>query len=132
MPAPKMTDERAAELLKKHGEQPIKHKQLGGIMDAVAGVIKQYTDAAVVPLLKRLDALEREAAELKAAGAKTLGDFYRGVWQPAQFDSYQRGMAVTHDGCLWIARAETRAKPGTNDDWQLAVKRGRDGKDATP
>lgn len=130
MLAPKMSDERAAELLKKHGDQPVRHRQLGGIMDAIAGVIRQHTESALAPVLARLDALERENAELKAAGAKTLADFYRGTWQPSAFDPYQRGMAVTHDGCLWIARAETRAKPGTNDDWQLAVKRGRDGKDA--
>lgn len=125
-----MTDAEAVELLKKRGDQPIKFRQLPGIMDSIADVIRQFTDAAVAPLMKRLDALERENADLKAAAAKNLADFYRGVWQPAQFDAYQRGMAVTHDGCLWIARVETRAKPGTNDDWQLAVKRGRDGKDA--
>ena len=132
MPAPKMTDAQAAALLKTRGERPIKFRHLPGVMDAVAGVIKQYTDGAVAPLLKRIDALELEVAELKAAGAKTLADFYRGTWQPAAFDPYQRGMAVTHDGSLWLARSETRAKPGTDDSWQMITKKGRDGKDAAP
>lgn len=126
-----MTDERAATLLAKHAEQPVRHKHLGGIMDAIAGVIRQHTEAALAPLLKRIEALERENAELRAAGTKTLADFYAGTWQPTAFNPYGRGTAVTHDGSLWLARAETRAKPGTTDDWQLITKRGRDGKDAT-
>lgn len=41
------------------------------------------------------------------------------------------GMAVTHDGALWIAKRDTVAKPSieNKDDWQLAARKGRDGKD---
>lgn len=41
------------------------------------------------------------------------------------------GMAVTHDGALWIAKRDTAAKPSleAKEDWQLAVRKGRDGKD---
>jgi hypothetical protein len=37
---------------------------------------------------------------------------------------------VTHEGSGWIAQRATNAKPGTpNSGFQLAIKRGRDGKD---
>lgn len=116
--------------MKKHGDQPVRYRHLGAIMDAIAGVIRQQTDAAVAPLLKRIDALERESAELKAGGAKTLADSYKGTWQLSAFDPYERGTAVTFDGSLWLAPTTTRAKPGNDDTWQMIVKRGRDGKDA--
>ena len=57
----------------------------------------------------------------------TLADCYRGVWREG---SFKAGDAVTWGGSLWIAQRATEAKPETNDDWKLAVKRGRDGKDA--
>jgi hypothetical protein len=71
---------------------------------------------------KRIEALE-------AAQAKTLADFYRGVWQPGP---HKRGDAVTWEGSLFICWVDTEAKPGTNGDFKLAVKRGRDGKDLRP
>lgn len=56
----------------------------------------------------------------------TLADCYRGVWRDG---AHKAGDAVTWGGSLWIARRDTEARPEVNDDWQLAVKRGRDGKD---
>jgi hypothetical protein len=53
----------------------------------------------------------------------------RGVYKEGE--SYVRGDAVTWGGSLWIAQAETKAKPdGPDSGWRLAVKKGRDGKDA--
>jgi integrin beta 3 len=57
---------------------------------------------------------------------KTAIPIYAGVWGERAFVA---GDAVSHGGSLFVARAETSAKPGKNDDWQLAVKRGRDGND---
>lgn len=51
----------------------------------------------------------------------------RGVYKAGQ--EYAKGDAVTWGGSLWIAQKETSAKP-EGGDWRLAVKRGRDGKDA--
>lgn len=51
----------------------------------------------------------------------------RGVWREGQ---YAKGDAVTWGGSLWIAREATAEKPETSAAWRLAVKRGRDGKDA--
>lgn len=52
-----------------------------------------------------------------------------GVWRMGA--SYGKGSGVTYAGSLWIAQAETRSKPGEGADWRLAVKRGKDGRDAT-
>jgi hypothetical protein len=57
---------------------------------------------------------------------------YRGVHREGR---YAAGDAVTHQGSLWIARAATERRPGSEggaQDWQLAVKKGRDGKDGDP
>jgi integrin beta 3 len=52
----------------------------------------------------------------------------RGVWKEATFE---KGDCVTWGGSLWIAQRDTSNKPDTADSgWRLAVKRGRDGKDA--
>jgi hypothetical protein len=54
--------------------------------------------------------------------------FYRGVWDASE--EYAEGDFCTDRGSLWTCLAPTRSRPGSNDDWQLAVKRGRNGKDA--
>lgn len=51
---------------------------------------------------------------------------YRGVWKDGAF---ARGDNVTLNGHVWIAGCDTSAKPGDSEDWRLAVKRGRDGRD---
>lgn len=51
----------------------------------------------------------------------------RGVWRDGE---YKAGDAVTWAGSLWIAQKDTGSKPDSGDGWRLAVKRGRDGKDA--
>lgn len=56
---------------------------------------------------------------------------YRGVFKEGQ--EYTRGNAVTFGGSLWFAQKDApEGKPGLTGDenWVLAVKRGRDGKDA--
>lgn len=52
---------------------------------------------------------------------------YQGIYREGQ--KYATGDAVTWAGSLWIARRDTETKPGEgSSDWQLAVKKGRDGK----
>ena len=53
-----------------------------------------------------------------------------GVWKEGA--SYVPGDAVTLGGSLFIAQAETAAKPGKSDDWRLAVQRGKDGNNYRP
>ena len=57
---------------------------------------------------------------------KTAFMLYRGVFQPGH--EYDRGDSVTLDGSCWVALKDTSAKPGDDDSWQLAVKRGRNGR----
>jgi len=53
---------------------------------------------------------------------------YQGVWKSGQ--TYKNGDCVTRDGNVWHAFRDTDAQPGTADSgWQLATKRGRDGRD---
>ena len=53
----------------------------------------------------------------------------RGIYKAA--GDYEKGDAVTHGGCLWIAQQDApEGAPGMGDKgWRLAVKKGRDGKD---
>jgi hypothetical protein len=53
----------------------------------------------------------------------------RGPWK-SEAPQYERGDAVSYGGNLFIAQKDTKAKPGESADWRLAVRRGKDGKDA--
>lgn len=115
-PTPKL-----AEFLTKYANAPIKWKFLDSIMAGIAEVITELNRTKIAPLAERIAALE---ADIKTR--PTLADAYKGTWQPSAFDPYERGAAVTFDGSLWLARTSTRSKPGTDDTWQLIVKKGRD------
>ena len=81
----------------------------------VAG-LHDYMAKALRPLAERIEALEQQQKSMR----------YRGVWQPAE--TYQKHNFITYDGSLWIAVDDEPGKPGAGG-WQLAAKRGRDGKD---
>lgn len=54
---------------------------------------------------------------------------YFGVYEAGRV--YGKSACVTFNGSLWICRKTTRQSPGDGSgDWTLAVKKGRDGKDA--
>jgi hypothetical protein len=82
-----------------------------------------------------INALKAENAAL-AARVKASEDRsplkYCGVWVAGK--TYAENSLVTRDGSLWIAKRSTPAYPGGGaepDSWQLCVKRGNDGKDAS-
>ncbi len=53
----------------------------------------------------------------------------RGVF--TEGDSYLKGDGASYAGGFWIAQKDTASKPGTETGaWRLAVKQGRDGRDA--
>lgn len=53
----------------------------------------------------------------------------KAVWK--ETEAYRKGDGVTWAGSFWIAERDVPGKPDTADSgWRLAVKRGRDGKDA--
>jgi hypothetical protein len=71
----------------------------------------------------RIAALERRIAEVEAVQKAAR---YRGTWQPGE--RYEKGNLATHAGSLWAAIDDSPGKPGVSG-WQLAAKRGADGKD---
>ena len=94
------------------------------IAKAVVAGAKDYIDRAIAPLVEELKAQKQRIAELEERGIR-----FRGAWRAAE--DYRRGDLVTHDGSLWHANLDARAvRPGDGNIWTLAVKRGRDGKNA--
>ncbi|RAI00141.1 hypothetical protein DLJ53_20745 [Acuticoccus sediminis] len=91
----------------------------------IVSAVKGYVDRETARLAGKIAVLE---ARVAASEAKGLA--YRGVHQKAA--DYSRGDAVTASGSLWIALTDIRSgeAPGASNNWQLAVKAGRDGKDA--
>jgi hypothetical protein len=74
-------------------------------------------------------AIELSSGEVVTHEFKVPALVYRGVHVDG--NAYEAGDATTYQGSLWIARKATEKRPGENmsrDDWQLAVKKGHDGK----
>jgi collagen type III alpha len=69
----------------------------------------------------------REGTVVKEVRLKRSDMIYREVWRPAE---YLKGDVVSHGGSAFVATRDTSDKPETSDAWRLAIKRGRDGKDA--
>lgn len=69
---------------------------------------------------------ERSIAEMKAAQSAMA---YKGVFKAG--DTYVRGNWTTWHGSVWHCNAATTGdEPGTSDAWTLAVKSGKNGRDA--
>lgn len=68
-------------------------------------------------------AVEARFAEIQT---RTFADIYRDIFREGE--NYRRGEIVTWGGSLWLAKAATRARPGTNEEWKLVVKKGADGR----
>jgi hypothetical protein len=83
-------------------------------------------DSAVRIFAAIMKALRRQSDRIRNLESNKM--VYRGTYK---FGPYRRGDVCTWDGSLWWCRvAETSDKPDYNGkDWQLVVKRGRDGKD---
>ena len=67
--------------------------------------------------------LEKRVAELES---RPVFD-YTGTFKQGR--TYRKGQGCTHDGSIFVALKDYPTTPGTpNCGWQLACKRGRDGK----
>lgn len=87
----------------------------------------------------RFEQADERTWRVVRADGSVMGEFvgafplYRGVYTAGSAAPYLKGDAVTYGGSLWIAREETRQKPGDGvTAWQLAVKAGRDGREGKP
>lgn len=55
----------------------------------------------------------------------------RGYWREGT--EAKTGDAMTHDGTLWIALRDTKAKPAReSEDWRIGARKGRDGVQGPP
>lgn len=74
-----------------------------------------------------IERIERNGVDLTALKERLEQQRYLGAWKQGV---YREGNSVTHGGSLWICRRDTNYKPGDGDSgWQLAVRKGSDGKD---
>ena len=96
------------------------HKADEYIAEAMIKVMMEYVKA----LRARLDEQGKKITQLETTRMK-----YCGVWKHGT--AYCEGDFVTLRGCVWACVAPTNsATPGKSPAWRLAVKAGRDGKDA--
>jgi hypothetical protein len=66
--------------------------------------------------------------QVKEFSIRIPGFVDRGIYRDV--GEYLSGNGVTFGGSYWIAQKDApEGKPGLSEDWRLAVKRGRDGKD---
>jgi hypothetical protein len=91
-----------------------------------ARIIRQALHSVLTSVLMVMGDLRRLTAKVDSHGSFE----YRGVHQEGAI--YRKGDFVTHNGSLWHANRPTVETPGegnsTRDDWQLAVRKGKDGK----
>lgn len=104
-----------------------KWKDLQNQREADWSGVEQRTAA----LAQRIDVVEESTQkQVREAIARAPVPTYKGVYDKDA--EYQVGDMVTQDGSVWHCNAAVAGeKPGGNEFWTLAVKRGRDGKDAT-
>jgi shikimate kinase len=89
--------------------------------------IERESLLSIALIMEVVSLYDREMKELRArvSAVEEHGIAYKGVHQRAI--EYKRGEVVTSEGSAWIALVDqAKGKPGTNDEWQLFVKAGRD------
>jgi hypothetical protein len=73
--------------------------------------VADFVARAIGPLLRRIEELEKRGPACE----------WKGVYQPGS--RYDPGHLATCDGCLWLAKAVTRSKPGGgNPCWTMVTK----------
>jgi hypothetical protein len=88
-------------------------------LDEAFEAVKGYVDRSIDALWEEVKAL-KDRPEFSDAG----------IW--VHDKTYKTGNGVSESGSFWIAKRDTTfgEKPGASDAWRLAVKRGKDGRDA--
>jgi hypothetical protein len=102
---------------------PAKSREIEAMMTALAPILRAAVETAIET---RCSTLTDRIKQLEARPSLV----YRGIWN--ENEQYEQGQFVTDHGSLFYCERLTRARPSAGSpDWRLAVKRGRDGKDAT-
>jgi hypothetical protein len=104
-------------------------RDIAVLMDGIAPVLRDYVqkalDTAAASISGRITEIEKRISAIESSSQVK----YLGVWSPAT--SYPRGSMVTFRGAVWHANQATSDQPDHGSPtWTLAVKSGRDGKDA--
>jgi hypothetical protein len=115
-------ERRAADLLQRAVDRMPAPKDGHDAFDLDDIDLAQSEDGRTITLAFRRGSEVRE----KSFHLATLAD--RGVFRPDAV--YAKGDGVTFGGSFWIAQQEAPGRPEDGSGWRLAVKRGRDGKDA--
>src|SRR5262245_13318554 len=78
-------------------------------------------EAALEQRDEQIADLRREVAEVRGRGFKFLGAYQRS-------QTYEIASCVQFDGHMWVCIQDcgVNVQPGQSDNWQLAVRRGRD------
>jgi hypothetical protein len=119
-----MTPEELNESLARR-DQPDRRKPMPARDAALIGAI----GSEIAERDRRIEALERRIEQLEKQIEKIERRKYVGVWKDT--GKYYEGQFCTHDNSMWHCNCDgTEQRPGTGPDWTLAIKRGRDGKDA--
>lgn len=109
-------------------------KNLGSVVGKDGENGKDGTDGLGLELFEMEYLPETHEVHIKASCAGRSkevrypagGIHAKGYWREGVKAS--AGDAWTHDGCLWVAKTSTSAKPETqSSDWFLAARKGRDG-----
>jgi hypothetical protein len=95
-------------------------------LELIVGTMAMQRGAPAEGAVNVADLVESLQARIVALEARPE-IHYRGVWAEGE---YCEGDFVTHAGSCWHCNERTKSKPGDGAAWQLAVKRGADGKSA--
>ncbi len=118
-------ERRAADVLERAVDRFPRPKDGRDALELEDLAVSHDGDGRITLRFKR-GALEREFT-LRVPRFKDRGVYREGV------DDYLMGDGVTAGGSFFISQKDApQGRPGESDDWRLAVKRGRDGKDAAP
>ena len=110
--------------VKRCGPNPATIAQLGSVVEVMMKI--GHAQKGLIEAQKtQIEALQAEVLALKQENADRE---YKGVYDAGVV--YRKHNTVTHQGSTWHANVDTMRKPGESDDSTLAVKRGRDGRDA--
>lgn len=94
------------------------------IVDGIASIEITEPAPRKCAVIVRLSSGGESSKEFTVPGVEDKGIFREG-------DEYLKGDGVTFGGSWFLAQKDAPAgKPGSSEDWRLAAKRGRDGKDA--
>lgn len=114
-----MTDGRTKNLGPVHGKDGAPGKDGSDGLGFEHMNVEQVNERTLSFMFRR----DAEEAEVSVTFPVPI---YRGIFKEGT--AYERGDMVTWAGSLWHCDKDTGAKPGT-EDWALAAKKGRDGKD---